>query len=60
MNAVKYAYPDCAGPIHVGLHAAAADLLLSIADNGVGLNVKSESALHRHGVAHRRRDGDQA
>ncbi len=42
MNAVKYAYPDCAGPIHVGLHAAAADLLLSIADNGVGLNVKSD------------------
>jgi len=42
MNAVKYAYPDCAGPIHVGLHAAAADLLLSIADNGVGLNAKSD------------------
>jgi two-component sensor histidine kinase len=42
MNAVKYAYPDCAGPIHVGLKAEAADLLLSIADNGVGLNVKSD------------------
>ncbi len=42
MNAVKYAYPDCAGPIHVGLNAAAADLFLSIADNGVGLNVKSD------------------
>ena len=42
MNAVKYAYPDCAGPIHVGLNAQAADLLLSIADNGVGLNAKSD------------------
>jgi two-component sensor histidine kinase len=39
---VKYAYPDCAGPIHVGLNAQAADLLLSIADNGVGLNAKSD------------------
>ena len=42
MNAVKYAYPDCAGPIHVGLSTQAADLLLSIADNGVGLNAKSD------------------
>jgi two-component sensor histidine kinase len=40
MNAVKYAYPDGAGPIHVALHAQGDDLLLSIADDGVGLNVK--------------------
>src|SRR6266849_845570 len=40
MNAVKYAYPDGAGPIHVDLHAQGDDLLLSIADDGVGLNVK--------------------
>src|ERR1700676_898634 len=40
MNAVKYAYPDGAGPIHVTLNAQGDDLVLSIADDGVGLNVK--------------------
>jgi two-component sensor histidine kinase len=40
MNAVKYAYPDGAGPIHVNLDAQGDDLVLSIADDGVGLNVK--------------------
>lgn len=40
MNAVKYAYPDGAGPIHVTLTGIGDDLLLSIADDGVGLNVK--------------------
>jgi two-component sensor histidine kinase len=40
MNAVKYAYPDGAGPIHVVLNAHGDDLELSIADDGVGLNVK--------------------
>jgi two-component sensor histidine kinase/CheY-like chemotaxis protein len=42
MNAVKYAYPDGAGPIHVDLTAKDDDLLLSIADDGVGLNVKTD------------------
>ena len=42
MNAVKYAYPDGAGPIHVVLNAQGDDLLLSIADDGVGLNVKTD------------------
>jgi len=41
MNAVKYAYPDGAGPIHIDLNAQDDDVVLSIADNGVGLNVKS-------------------
>jgi two-component sensor histidine kinase len=41
MNAVKYAYPDSAGPIHVVLTAQGDDLELSIADDGVGLNVKT-------------------
>src|SRR5437763_878889 len=42
MNAVKYAYPDGAGPIHIVLNADADDVELSIADDGVGLNVKTD------------------
>ena len=42
MNAVKYAYPDGAGPIHVDLSAHGDDVVLSIADDGVGLNVKTD------------------
>jgi len=42
MNAVKYAYPDGAGPIHIDLAAHHDNLVLSIADNGVGLNAKSD------------------
>src|SRR5690242_11949675 len=42
MNAVKYAYPDGAGPIHVELRANGDELTLSITDNGVGLGAKSD------------------
>ena len=42
MNAVKYAYPDGAGPIHVELKAQNDDLLLTISDDGVGLDVKAD------------------
>jgi two-component sensor histidine kinase len=42
MNAVKYAYPDQAGPIHVEVGADGNELILSIADNGVGLGAKSD------------------
>ena len=42
MNAVKYAYPDGAGPIHVDLSAQGDDLLLAIADNGVGLSGRTD------------------
>jgi two-component sensor histidine kinase len=37
MNAVKYAYPDGPGPIHVELGTDGDEVVLSIADNGVGL-----------------------
>jgi two-component sensor histidine kinase len=40
MNAVKYAYPDGSGPIHVELKSVGDDLELAIADEGVGLKVK--------------------
>jgi two-component sensor histidine kinase len=42
MNAVKYAYPDQAGPIHVEVGADGDDLVLSITDNGVGLGAKAD------------------
>jgi two-component sensor histidine kinase/CheY-like chemotaxis protein len=42
MNAVKYAYPEGSGPIHVELRAAGDDIVLSIADDGVGLDAKSD------------------
>jgi two-component sensor histidine kinase len=42
MNAVKYAYPDGAGPIHIVLDADGDDLELSIADDGVGLNARTD------------------
>lgn len=42
MNAVKYAYPDGAGPIHVVLTGQGDDLELSITDDGVGLAVKAD------------------
>lgn len=42
MNAVKYAYPNGAGPIHVVLTAQDDEVLLSISDDGVGLNVKQD------------------
>src|SRR5215472_12127306 len=35
MNAVKYAYPDDAGPIHVELRGDGGDIVLSISDDGV-------------------------
>ncbi|MXH72962.1 two-component system sensor histidine kinase/response regulator, partial [Escherichia coli] len=40
MNAVKYAYPDSAGPIHVELTETGDKCRLTITDDGVGLNVK--------------------
>lgn len=42
MNAVKYAYPDGAGPIHVELKPEADDLLLAISDEGVGFSDKTD------------------
>ena len=42
MNAVKYAYPNGAGPIHVELAAQDDNFVLSISDEGVGLTAKSD------------------
>ena len=42
MNAVKYAYPDGPGPIHVELKTDDDELVLSISDDGVGLAAKSD------------------
>jgi len=42
MNAVKYAYPDRPGPIHVQLAGFGDELQLSVADDGVGLNAKAD------------------
>ncbi|MBN8970004.1 MAG: response regulator [Rhizobiales bacterium] len=42
INAVKYAYPDGAGPIHVELRSEQAGMELAITDNGVGLQVKQD------------------
>jgi two-component sensor histidine kinase len=42
MNAVKYAYPDGSGPIHVDLAAQGDNIVLSIADDGVGLHAKAD------------------
>jgi two-component sensor histidine kinase/CheY-like chemotaxis protein len=37
MNAVKYAYPDGAGPIHVDLRGEENEIELTITDNGIGV-----------------------
>ncbi|MEY9494108.1 two-component sensor histidine kinase [Bradyrhizobium elkanii] len=42
MNAVKYAYPDGAGPIHVELKPQGDDLQLAISDDGVGFSDKAD------------------
>jgi two-component sensor histidine kinase len=42
MNAVKYAYPDGPGPIHVELVTDGDDIKLSITDDGVGLKAKAD------------------
>jgi two-component sensor histidine kinase len=42
MNAVKYAYPDGPGPIHVDLHKNSSGLELVIADDGVGYQAKQD------------------
>ena len=42
INAVKYAYPDGPGPIHVELKTEGDEFVLSISDDGVGLAVRSD------------------
>ncbi len=43
MNAVKYAYPDEPGPIHVALVSIDDQLELSISDDGVGFHAKPDA-----------------
>jgi two-component sensor histidine kinase len=38
INAVKYAYPDGPGPIHVDLSRAADQVVISVSDQGIGLS----------------------
>lgn len=42
MNAVKYAYPDGPGPIHVELDSVDEDIWLSITDDGVGFGAVAD------------------
>jgi two-component sensor histidine kinase len=37
INAVKYAYPEASGPIHVELRRAADEIVISVIDQGIGL-----------------------
>ncbi|MEH6950486.1 response regulator [Nitrobacter sp. NHB1] len=51
MNAVKYAYPDGPGPIHVELAVDGGDVELSITDDGVGLHARTDP--HSTGMGQR-------
>jgi two-component sensor histidine kinase len=42
MNAVKYAYPEAAGPIHVALTLEGGDVVLAIRDDGVGFQTQRD------------------
>jgi two-component sensor histidine kinase len=42
LNAVKYAYPDGPGPIHVELVSDGNLIQLSVTDNGIGFNARSD------------------
>jgi len=53
MNAVKYAYPDGSGPIHVDLRAERDELVLSIADDGVGDNAGANADPRSTGMGQR-------
>ncbi len=60
INAVKYAYPDGSGPIHVELSRAADQVVISVIDQGIGLVGDARARVDRHGPAHRRSHGDEA
>ena len=61
MNAVKYAYPDGAGPIHVELKMPKATIWCwRLRDDGVGLNVKTDPRSTGMGQRIVTRDGRKA
>ena len=60
INAVKYAYPDGSGPIHVELSRAGDQVDLSVVDQGIGLAGDARARVDRHGPPHRRSHGGEA
>ena len=60
INAVKYAYPDGSGPIHVELNRVGDQINLVRRRSGRRPHRHAGAGIDRHGPPHRRRHGGQA